>query len=541
MTIFYSVIAFIIIFSLLILIHEVGHFWMAKKAGVRVDEFGFGLPPRMIGKKYKGTLYSLNWIPFGGFVRLYGEDPKEKGALNSSESFISKTSWQKTKIVLGGVFMNFLLAWVLFTIVFTVGIKPLVVDFEQFDGLVKEGSVNLNPYHVVKSYTGENPSILQGHRLVAVNDEPVTNEYALPEEFEGNEVSLTFRSSMYKGDFETARIYDYGFGYAQEVIKVSPSDFEKIEFYDRASITRVRVANDSVLGLKKGDLILDVDGKEVLSAEHFLEILQAGPVVRIQVLRGDALWPLKPDTSFVNTYIKEVLADTPAFKAGILADDIIVSIDGEKVYTPTQVQEVTTKNSVDNKLSVEVKRGDELLKFDVDTVEGRIGVALGQSLLLNDLDLVLRDEFSYASIISIKEINETFYRAPIVAFKEMVRLSVMSFEMIGQMVKNIVSKGEVPSEVAGPVGIAQMTYFSVQSGLIELLRFAGLLSLSLGVLNILPFPALDGGRFVFILIESIFGKAVNQKFEASLHTMGFLLLMLLIVAITWNDIVRIVG
>ena len=114
MTLFLSIIAFLIIFSVLILIHEAGHYFAAKKMGVKVEEFGFGLPPRVWGFKPKksDTLFSINAIPFGGFVRLYGEDKFDSKALKSNESYVSKSPWQKILIVIAGVVMNFLLAFV---------------------------------------------------------------------------------------------------------------------------------------------------------------------------------------------------------------------------------------------------------------------------------------------------------------------------------------------------------------------------------------------------------------------------------------------
>src|SRR3990167_5602490 len=94
----FTVLLFILILSFLVMIHELGHFIMAKRAGIGVEEFGFGLPPRIWGKKYKGTIYSINWLPFGGFVRLVGEDPTDKKK-DAKNSFQVKSLWQRTKVV----------------------------------------------------------------------------------------------------------------------------------------------------------------------------------------------------------------------------------------------------------------------------------------------------------------------------------------------------------------------------------------------------------------------------------------------------------
>ena len=108
-----TVIVFVLVFSVLVLVHEFGHFYMAKKSGIKVEEFGFGLPPRVLGKKKGETIYSINAVPFGGFVRMYGEDSKNSKYLKSKRSFAAKPLRSRILVVTAGVIMNFLLAWFL--------------------------------------------------------------------------------------------------------------------------------------------------------------------------------------------------------------------------------------------------------------------------------------------------------------------------------------------------------------------------------------------------------------------------------------------
>lgn len=113
----FSIIIFIFTFLVLVVIHELGHFLMAKKFNIKVLEFGFGIPPRMWGKKIGETLFSINWIPYGGFVKLLGEDETDKKLLESPRSFAAKSVWIRIPVVVSGVVMNLILAWVLFYIV----------------------------------------------------------------------------------------------------------------------------------------------------------------------------------------------------------------------------------------------------------------------------------------------------------------------------------------------------------------------------------------------------------------------------------------
>src|SRR3989338_6110206 len=122
---FVTVLVFLLILSVLVLIHELGHFIAAKKFGIYVEEFGFGLPPRLFGFRRGETIYSINWLPFGGFVKLYGEEGLEKGAkskIAKNRAFYTRPVWQRVVVIAAGVFMNFLLALVIISYVFTQGV-----------------------------------------------------------------------------------------------------------------------------------------------------------------------------------------------------------------------------------------------------------------------------------------------------------------------------------------------------------------------------------------------------------------------------------
>ncbi|MDD3999197.1 MAG: M50 family metallopeptidase [Candidatus Shapirobacteria bacterium] len=136
-----DILIFVLALSILVLVHELGHFFAAKITGVRVDEFGLGLPPRIIGKKKWGTLWSLNWLPIGGFCSLYGEDPSSApSGLRNGEaefSFQSKNPWQKMLIVLGGVMMNLVLAILIFTVVYAILGVPKETERVKIIGVAK--------------------------------------------------------------------------------------------------------------------------------------------------------------------------------------------------------------------------------------------------------------------------------------------------------------------------------------------------------------------------------------------------------------------
>lgn len=176
-----DLIIFIVALSVLVLVHEFGHFFAARKTGVKVEEFGLGLPPRIFGKKFGDTIYSINWLPIGGFCKLYGEDGEGKG----SEAFNHKKPWQKLIIVLGGVLMNLVLAILIFSLVF--GIL----------GVPKETN-RVTIIGVSKNSPAEKVGLKENDVINSVEDKMVTKPNELTDEvakYKGKTVKLTVNES----------------------------------------------------------------------------------------------------------------------------------------------------------------------------------------------------------------------------------------------------------------------------------------------------------------------------------------------------------
>lgn len=515
---------------------------MAKRAGVRVEEFGFGLPPRMFGRKKGDTLYSLNWIPFGGFVRLFGEDPSEFRAVKAKDSFITKTPWQKTTIVLGGVFMNFLLAWILITFGLLFGLEPLIVGYDQFTDQIKQGNVTMSPYHVFEK-ANEEFNVKPGDFLISINDvslDTITDVDAYVAGIEGADIDVQIRYfNDENGEIEG---YDHGRGSIDRKHTVSKSVFvETFELFPVAALSRAIMRKDAEpLDLKKEDIVLRINQMEILGEVNFFDNLYTGKIDEINVLRNGKVMSLKPDIAFTHTIVDKVLQDSPAAKAGVLPGDVFVSIEDIEVFDPHEVKLVTETESVnkDTLNYVFMRDGVELTLPVTPNDEGLIGVALSPLKTTGGLDIEFYESFMASSVLDIKAQKYGLLQAPFKAFSEIKSVSLITAKMMGEVFAKLLSSGEVPDSVAGPIGIAQMTHVSVQDGFMAVIRFAAILSLSLGVLNVLPFPALDGGRLVFVIFEAITGRRVGHKFEAMIHAIGFAVLLLLIVLITWNDIVR---
>lgn len=350
---FTSILTFVIVLSILVLIHELGHFLAARRVGVWVEEFGLGLPPRIFGKKIGETIYSINWFPFGGFVRMHGEETSSK--VKKDRAFILKSKWQRLFVVVAGVFMNLFLAIVIFSVVYF------------FTGIPR--------------------------------------------------------------DTKMVRVID--------VLPGSPAE---------------------EAGIVKGDILEKVDDQVVESTSGFV--------------------------SYVD------------------------SKKGERVL-------------------VVVRRGDERLTL---SMVPRVSPP--------------KDEGPLGVIISSTEIYyPPVWKRPFYGVLYGVREALFWGKNIASSLLGMIAglfKGDLPKDVAGPVGIFAITTQAAKLGIFTLLNFMGILSLNLAILNIFPFPALDGGRLFFILFEIVFKKKVPEKIESAVHVFGMAFLLLLLVAITVFDFKRLI-
>lgn len=361
-----STLAFFFLITGLILIHELGHFIAARRAGVKVEEFGFGLPP--LAKKlfkWQGTVFTLNWIPFGGFVRLKGESGEEADKA-AKGSFVRASIPARCGILLAGVAMNFILAVVIFFFGFSFGQWiPTYLSIDEMEAAANRGEITL--------------------KIGVIIDDVLTG------------------------------------GTASEA------------------------------NIPEGQVLLSVNGTPVSKPED------------VVALQRD---------------VREV------------------------TYTYASPTDMGATHSA---------------RVEVD--QGKTGV-------------VLR---SFTQELSSPKRN--VLQAAQLAVRETAVVTKQTIVGIGTLFSSLARTGTVPEGVTGIVGIAQLTYQSVEHGFMVYLRLVALLSLSLAVLNVLPFPALDGGRLIFTLAE-LFVKPGNRRIEVLSNTIGFGVLLLVILIVTLYDVIR---
>ncbi|HUD44734.1 MAG TPA: M50 family metallopeptidase [Patescibacteria group bacterium] len=384
-----TAISFIILLSVLVIIHEAGHYFTAKKLGIKVEEFGFGLPPRAFGIKRGETIYSINWLPIGGFVRLYGEDEagsgrvqvkSEKLKVKSSDegrAFYARSAGQRALVVVAGVIMNTLLAIVIYYI-----------------------------FMFISGFKTELP-LLGQYNFIGV-DQTITSQVVI-----------------------------------SDVAKNSPA---------------------AKAGVTPGEILVKLDGNSKVNANDIKGIINSHLGKPMSITWKD------PTTN--------------------------------QSHTATLIPRVNPPKN-----------------------QGAVGIAFfSADTVILDYHTPLQKFFSGIT----HPINLMGYN-----FAIMAKLVAISFQQH--------SAAPVSQGLAGPVGIYSIVGTivhipDIKERILEILNLAGTLSISLAIFNILPIPALDGGRFFFILFEMVTRRKVNQKFESYAHAVGMAVLLLLILLITIKDI-----
>lgn len=362
-----TIILFLVVLAVLIFVHELGHFLTAKKSGIRVDEFAIGFPPKILSWVRGETRYVLNLIPFGGYVKIFGENPDEESVTgaDSARSFVKAKKWRQILVLSAGVGFNILFAWILISTSF------------MFGSLVPIGEGTDNTY------------------------------------------------SQYINDSQVV-----------------------------------------VTGLKP---------------------------------------------------------NSPAAKAGLVQGDRLISVQsivGPELNT-TKVRELI-ELSAKEEITVEYKRGTEVKTINIvpeinsDSGKRVIGI--------------------YMENVGTVKLNS------FLAFLEGGKLTITTTKQVaiglGKFIWQSIKGQSDFSQVSGPVGIVGLVGDAANFGLAYFLGFVAFISLNLAVINLIPFPALDGGRILFVIIEAIIRRPIKPKIANTLNSIGFIILISLMLIITYRDILK---
>ena len=525
-----NLLRFIIILGILIFIHELGHFMVAKKVGIYVFRFSIGFGKRILGWKRQGTDYCFSLIPFGGYVKMAGQedvptdesdegvaDPDLEVEVPEDQKFYNKTVAQRLAVVFAGPFMNFLLGLVLFIVVYFVGIH--VPSFMKST--------------VIGDVLNNSPAETSG---LQIGDEIVS--------IDGNEIH-EWRQITKVTLFNIDKELDLKIKRGNEVIHktVTPAYFNErsnpgigILPYMRTEVKEIVTgAPAEKSGLEINDIVIAVNGKNVSfntivdeikysnSRSLTLDVIRDGESKRISSIQTQKIGVIKN----LQIYQGRIVGFDPKTFSTLHLNDPLVSIDSTIFQTDEQITDYLTAHI--NQDVVLAFRHEEKKLFRKVTSEYTI---LAKVLAGNKIGVVFEPE--QATALEKYPLHQAVWKGTKRTFGAGFELFAALYYLISGKIS--------PRELAGPIGIYKITTDFAKSGFVMLLSLIAFLSVNLCVINLLPIPVLDGGHILFLSIEGIRRKPLSDKFMLTCQKIGMALLLLLIVYTFYNDIVhRLIG
>ena len=501
-----GIIVSILVLSLVIIIHELGHFITARRAGILCHEFSLGMGPVLWSKKYGETVYAIRLIPLGGYVAMAGEEVNDE---------LVKVGNQ-VRVIFNQVG----------------AIVKIVLDhtdeaYEEYE-LITVEKVDLKGINDTDLY---------------INDSKVERESFYIIKGKDIQVAPANRNFNYKNKRQRflaifgGPFMNFVLAFFVFILYAMILGFPVI---DTAEVGAVQEGMPAYEELLPGDIITSIDGEPVNDWDDISLILDdnmTDRLIPIEVLRDGTTETVyvTPIISFFSIgfhsdletiddlIIGEVPEGTQASNAGMQKGDQLVSIDGETVSSWFDVTVIVERNTTGLDMDFVVLRDGITLSLNVEEPWNEdVVTKQGFSLVDSQIGIAPNYEFNLGSSL-------------LYGFTGIKDSSTMIFDTLSLLFGNDqVGAGDL----AGPVGIYQITSSMLSQGFLSLLGWVGLLSVNLGVINLLPIPALDGGRLVFLGWEAITGKKANQKIENTLHYAMYIMLMGLFLFITYNDILR---
>ena len=427
-----SIAAFTFVLGVLVFVHEMGHYLMARRIGIRVLTFSLGFGPKLLTVKRGDTDYCISAIPLGGYVKMAGENPDDVRS-GADDEFLSKTKWERFQVLIMGPTMNILLAFVVMAVVLYQGAD--VPAYEEQPPIVG---------YVMEASPAEQSGIRVGDLILSIGGRPVQTWEEL------------FVTVMPRAERELEVVLRRGL---QEVtIQVTPE-----------AQTQFQVGDLGVV-----------------------------PIMQPQILN--------------------VMTGDPADLAGIRPRDVITAVNDEPITRDNPFVETINANA-DVALMLTVVRGGQTLKIEVTpALRGNVGL-IGVEL----------------SPFEVRTIEPGPLQAIQMSFEKNYAWSGLIFQTLGGLLTSETS----PKQLVGPLGIAQLSGGAAQIGLVALFTLMAMISLNLGILNLLPIPVLDGGHIFIMALEGLSRRDFSVRIKEKIQLAGFVVLLMLMITVIYNDLTRI--
>jgi len=496
MTVLYSIVAFAILFGIIVLVHEFGHFVAARLTGVRVEAFSFGFGKRIWGKKVGDTDFRISLVPLGGYVKMAGEEEWDPDNLKPDE-FYAKNRAQKIFILIMGPLMNLLLAFLIYTVLNMVGVKVPQYKYEK-------------PVigYVEKNSTAEAAGITKGDKIVSINGKTIENWKEL-ELFIGSNpsenlhITIERQGEILEKTLEVQSISHYNLGEAGLEYGYQTQIQEVEKDYPAAAV-----------GIKKEDFIVAIDGQPMVYDEAIEKIAaNAGNPLKLTIKTG------KTD--------KEVEITPRRFY-------YLESYPVETIKAANQVYKQLDKALKDLDFKISPRDGQfTVVSRYFDTLEeaNRYRPAAPVTMRVNNKGVIGAQLLRYSPPITDRY---GFFEA---MKKSVTDIKDKTFLVFTALRKLIVGKIS-PTSLSGPLEIATFSGKAMESGPTNFFMLIAFISLQLGLINLLPIPALDGGHLLIFSIEAIIRKDFSPKVKIALMNVGFILLITLMAFVVLNDITK---
>ena len=430
-----SILAFFFVIGVLIFVHELGHFLMARRIGVRVLTFSLGFGPRLVGFRRGDTEYCISAVPLGGYVKMAGEKPND-ARTGASDEFLSKSKWQRFQVLIMGPVMNLVLAVVVMAAVL---------------------------YHGTPA-----PAFMQQPALIG-------------------------------------------------------------GALDKSVMKRA--------GLRPGDLIISVDRDRVRTWEEFLNAMAVKSKRQVTVTLDRAGKQL--DITFVpvgtgrydivdidaldifpvlHPQVASLQPEAPALQAGLRLGDVVMAANGERDVTDKRLIEIIRANE-GKSIRLEIKREDQSLQVPVTPRKINGTARIGADLRRFEIRTIQPGIWS-ALKMSLDQ-NWTWAK------------------MIVQTVGGLFTERTSVKQLMGPIAIADLSGMAAALGMLELFRLMAMISLNLGLVNLMPIPVLDGGHIAILALEGVSRRDFSMKVKKKMLLAGFVVLLMLMVTVIYNDLTRI--
>lgn len=511
------------ILAFLIIIHELGHFFAARSVGVKVEEFGIGIPPRAKGWRRNGVLWSINWIPFGGFVRVKGED----GADMSEGSMNRKGPGQRAFFLVAGSAMNFIAAIVL---------SIVIVAFQG----VPDTTSNIYIASVAARSPAAGAGWQPGDTIHAVDGEVITSPGQLQEAIgdrAGEEVSVTLR----RGDelVETTLVPRENPPATQgatgiQMVPGSPSILRITDVVPGSAAAEA--------GWRSGDEIVAIDGVrlEAEAQARGLFLNNAGTSIPVTIERDGQTVDTRVTVPRPAITLTQALPDSPASDARLYSGDEIVAVGGDPVSDAQALSALLTR-SAGTTVAVDIMREGRPLTVSLDVP----AIDEGENAI-DRIGVNGRVENPYEALGTDGIVGRVYESVPASrVFQEgWSQFWWMTTSTVGEL-RTMITEGVDRDQLIGPVGMGQLTSESLSNSplpaWVTVTTIMIAISLGLGVLNLMPLPALDGGRLLFVLIEVVRGgRRISPEKEGLVHLVGMVVLLGLMFFVAFGDVSRLV-